>query len=92
LTPLGLIASGDTFGEWSMQGLKEKIGYTPSGMSGLSHLWDAPMSDYGIPGIGGTTMGAVVGYLVSAVVGVLICLGVVYLLGKLVAGNDDKEQ
>jgi cobalt/nickel transport protein len=91
LTPLGLIASGDTFGEWSLQGIKDKVGYAPSGMGGLSHLWNAPMSDYGIPGIGDTTAGAVIGYLVSAIVGVSICLGAVYLLGKLVARNDEKE-
>jgi cobalt/nickel transport protein len=89
LTPLGLVASGETFGEWSLQGLKDKIGHVPSGMSGLSNLWNAPMADYGIPGIGDTTAGAVIGYLISAIVGVLICVGAVYLLGRLMARNDD---
>jgi hypothetical protein len=91
LTPLGLIASGDTFGEWSLRGLKDKIGYIPSGMGGLSHLWNAPMPDYGIPGMGDTTVGGAIGYVISAVVGVLISVGAVYLLGRLVAKNDDKE-
>jgi hypothetical protein len=91
LTPLGLIARGDTFGEWSLQGLKDKVGYVPSGMGGLSHLWNAPMPDYGIPGIGDTSVGGVIGYVLSAVVGVLACVGAVYLLGRLVAKNDHKE-
>ncbi|BAI61159.1 conserved hypothetical protein [Methanocella paludicola SANAE] len=91
LTPLGLLAAGETFGEWSLEGLKERIGYVPPGMSGLSQLWNAPMPDYGIPGLGDTTIGGTIGYVVSAVVGVLVCIGAVYLLGKLVAKNDDKE-
>ena len=90
-TPLGLIASGETFGEWSLQGLKDKIGYVPSGMGGLSHLWNAPMPDYGIPGMGDTTVGGATGYIILAVVGVLACVGAVYLLGWLVAKNDHKE-
>jgi hypothetical protein len=36
-------------------------------------------------------MGGVIGYVISAVVGVLISVGAVYLLGRLVAKNDDKE-
>ncbi len=91
LTPIGLLAAGETFGEWSLEGIKDKIGYAPSGMSGLSHLWNAPMPDYGLPGLGDTTIGGAIGYVVSAVVGVLICVGAAYLLGKLVAKNDDKE-
>ena len=87
LTPLGLIASGTAFGEWNLQELKEKIGYVPSGLGGLSHLWNAPLKDYGIPGLGGTTAGTVLGYVTSAIVGVLICAGVMYILGKLAARN-----
>ena len=88
LTPLGLIASGSAFGEWNLEALKEKIGYVPSGLSGSSQLWSAPMRDYGISGLGNTTVGTVTGYVISAVVGVLICAGAMYLLGKLAARND----
>ena len=88
LTPLGLIASGTAFGEWSIEELKEKIGYVPSGLGGLYHLWNAPLQDYGIPTLGSSTIGTIVGYVISAVVGVLICAGVMYALGKLAARND----
>jgi hypothetical protein len=88
LTPLGLIATGETFGEWGTEEIKDKIGYVPSGLEGLSGFWSAPMPDYGIPGLEGTTVGAVVGYIFSAIVGVLVCVGVLYLVGKLVAKND----
>lgn len=87
LTPLGLIATGETFGEWSVEELEEKIGYAPQGLSDLSSVWSAPLPDYGLPGTD-TTVGAVAGYILSAIVGVAICAGAIYLLGKLVAKND----
>lgn len=84
LTPIGLFLGGDTFGEWSAEELQQKLGYVPSEFSGLSHLWNAPLADYGIPGLGNAT----IGYLASAVLGVVICGGVLYLIGKLVAKKD----
>jgi hypothetical protein len=88
LTPLGLIATGETFGEWSNEAIKEKFGYVPPGLEGLSGVWSAPMPDYGIPGLEGTSVGAAAGYVLSAVVGVVVCVGALYLFGKLVAKND----
>jgi tetrahydromethanopterin S-methyltransferase subunit C len=81
LTPLGLLATGETFGEWGLEELKEKIGYTPVGMERLSSLWSAPMPDYALPGTGGP----VLGYVVSAIVGAAICAGVLYILGRKIA-------
>ncbi len=88
LTPLGLLATGETFGEWSVEELKEKVGYVPAGLEGLSGIWSAPLPDYGIPGLGNTSVGAAVGYVASAVLGVVVCVGALYLLGKLIARND----
>lgn len=88
LTPLGLIATGETFGEWGTDELKEKVGYVPSGLGAMSSLWNAPLADYGFPG-SDTTVGAIVGYIVSAVAGVAICIAVLYLLGKFVANSDE---
>lgn len=50
-------------------------------------LWNAPLSNYGFPG-STSTLGTVAGYVFSAVIGVAICGGVIYLLGKLVAKNE----
>ncbi len=84
LTPLGLLATGDTFGEWSVEELKEKIGYVPPGLGGLAPLWNAPLADYGVPGLGNAS----VGYVLSAIIGVLICAGILYLVGKVVVKNE----
>ncbi len=86
LAPLGLLAVGETFGEWGSEELKEKIGYVPSGLEGLSSLWSAPIPDYALPGIDSQT-GLVAAYILSAVIGVVICGGVLYLIGKKVAKN-----
>jgi len=88
LTPLGLIASGEAFGEWGTDYFKEKLGYVPSGLEGLSSLWNAPMPDYGIPGLEDTTVGAAVGYIMSAIVGSIIGVAALYVLGKLIIKDN----
>ncbi|MCD1295252.1 cobalamin biosynthesis protein [Methanocella sp. CWC-04] len=88
LVPLGLIATGETFGEWGSEELEEKIGYLPSGLEELSSFWNyAPLPDYGFAD-NDTTVGAIIGYILSAVVGVILCGGTIYVIGKLVAKNE----
>ncbi|TRZ68973.1 MAG: cobalamin biosynthesis protein [Methanothrix sp.] len=87
LTPLGLLATGETFGEWGNDELAEKIGYVPPGLDELSSIWDAPMPDYAFPG-DESTSGAVIVYFLSAIIGVVIGGGVLYILGMRVAKNS----
>jgi hypothetical protein len=84
LSPLGLLAVGETFGEWTPEEVREKLGFVPPGLEQLSSLWSAPMPDYAIPGGESTTISAVA-YLISALIGVVICGGLLYYLGKRVA-------
>lgn len=63
------------------------LGGVTFGEETTSSLWNAPLSDYGLPG-NNTPLGTVAGYVVSAVIGVAICGGALYLLGKIVAKND----
>jgi hypothetical protein len=87
-TPLGLIASGETFGEWDGSYFEEKLGYIPSGFDSLSSLWGAPMPDYGIPGLGDTTVGSAAGYIASAIVGGIIGVGALLVLGKVLVKDS----
>lgn len=89
LCPLGLLAAGETFGEWGINELHDKLGYVPPGLEQLSSLWSAPFPDYGF-GMDGT-VGAVAGYIFSAIVGVIVCGGALYLLGKALAKNEPEE-
>lgn len=68
LTPIGLVAGGDAWGEWDLNELKERIGYAPEGMARAHELVHPLLPDYGFSGVAGTPA-LVAGYLVSAVLG-----------------------
>jgi len=82
LVPLGLISTGETYGEWGTDYLQEKLGYIPSGLNSLADLWHAPLPDYGLPGQGDTLADMSPGYWLSAIVGVALCGGILYIGAK----------
>ena len=87
--PLGLIASGTAYGEWGQDELQQAIGYVPAGLSSLSDLWHAPLSDYGLPGQGDSLADMTPGYWLSAIIGVVLCAGLLYIGGKFLIKNKD---
>lgn len=89
LTPIGLIASGTAYGEWGGDDLKAAIGYVPSGLNGLSSLWNAPLPDYGFPGQGDTFEGMTPGYIFSAILGMALAGGALFLIGKVAIKNKE---
>jgi cobalt/nickel transport protein len=86
LTPLGLLATGDAFGEWGLGELAEKAGFAPSGMQHMSTAWSAPIPDYSLTGAGGSA-GASAAYILSAVIGAALCIGILYFLGRMICKN-----
>ena len=76
--PLGLLASGTAWGEWGSEELQARIGYVPEGFGRIGGVWKGILPDYALPGVGGA--GAVIVYVLSAVVGVGILAGVAWLL------------
>lgn len=87
LAPLGLLAVGETFGEWGPEELQEKLGFVPPGTEQLSGLWNAPLPDYALPGGGESMTVSAAAYILSAVVGVVVCGSLLYVVGKKVAKN-----
>jgi len=87
LAPLGLLAVGETFGEWGPEELQEKLGFVPPGMEQLSGLWNAPLPDYALPGGGESMTVSAAAYILSAVVGAVVCGSLLYVVGKKVAKN-----
>ena len=74
LTPLGLLAEGTAFGEWSADELAEMMPNVPAGIeNGFS--FEALFSDYTIPGTN-----IAVGYILSAITALLVF----YILGKMI--------
>jgi len=84
-TPLGLLAVGETFGEWGPGELQQKLGFVPHGLEQLSGLWNAPLPDYAFPGSGGSMTVSSAAYILSAVIGVVVCGGFMYFIGKKIA-------
>jgi cobalt/nickel transport protein len=88
LSPLGLLLpayfkSGTAWGEWGSSEIRELVGYIPKGLEKLSSFWSAPIPDYALKGWGEESMVSLsLSYIFSAVIGMLICVGVVLILGK----------
>jgi cobalt/nickel transport system permease protein len=77
-TPLGLLASGTAWGEWGVDELKNMgLGFIPQGMEKFAGWWPAPLPDYGLP-----RMGAVIGYILSALVGIVLVAFLLWMLGR----------
>ena len=75
-SPFGLLAPGTAWGEWSTGQLSAMgLQAIPTGMRQLSGLWGAPLSGYNLPVLGNTNLG----YVISAVTGIVIVGLVVWL-------------
>ncbi len=83
-SPLGLLAPGTAWGEWGAQELTGLgLGFIPRGLQRLGTLWGAPMPDYDLPALGNASLG----YVLSAAVGILLTVLVVWLFTALLAGR-----
>ena len=50
ITPIGILLpaffnTGDAWGEWSAQTMKDLIGYVPQGLAKYSDVWKAPLPE-----------------------------------------------
>lgn len=52
LTPLGLIAEGPAWGEWSSEEMLGMLGFVPSSIENARPLVEAVIPDYAIGGMG----------------------------------------
>jgi cobalt/nickel transport system permease protein len=82
LTPLGLVASGSAWGEWSAEELQQLVGYVPSGLARWEGWWRAPLPDYTLPWLPADTgfFEQALAYILSAIVGVGLVSAVVFAL------------
>jgi cobalt/nickel transport system permease protein len=79
-TPLGLLAAGTAYGEWAPEELKQRIGFMPPGLEKLSGIWNAPLSGYSI-----SNLRPAIGYILAAVIGVALCMGILYFMAMKIA-------
>jgi cobalt/nickel transport system permease protein len=84
VSPLGLLAPGTAWGEWSTAELT-RLGLeaVPAGMVKLSTLWGAPLARYNLPALGNANLG----YILSAAVGILVTAVIVWLFTLLLTAR-----
>jgi cobalt/nickel transport system permease protein len=86
-TPIGLLASGTAWGEWGVNELKTMgLSAIPQGLQKLAGWWPAPMPDYGLP-----RMAAVIGYILSAFVGIILIGTLTWLLGRWLSRKNKEK-
>jgi hypothetical protein len=94
ISPLGLILpqklnAGSAWGEWSTDEIKGLLGYIPSGLQKVSSIWNAIFPDYAFKGWGEKAMGhQSFAYIISAIAGIALCIGAMWLIGKLLARKE----
>lgn len=87
-SPLGLLAPGTAWGEWSTEQLAQMgLKAIPEGMQSLSGLWGAPLAGYHLPVLGNASLG----YLLSALVGILVIVLVVWLFATLATARSHRQ-
>lgn len=87
-TPIGIILpeifkAGDAWGEWGIDTLKEMIGFIPDGMKKLADIWKAPVPDYSFGGEDASLTLQIVSYIVSAITGIIIVMGIIFIFAKI---------
>jgi cobalt/nickel transport system permease protein len=98
LTPIGLYVpqkfkAGSAWGEWGAEEMQGLAGYIPHGLKKLGSLWSAPMPDYAFKGWENSGLKHLsIAYVVSAIVGIGICVGLAFLLGKLLSKKERRQR
>ena len=88
-SPLGLLAPGTAWGEWSTQELsKLGLGSVPTGLEKLSGLWGAPLARYNLPVLGNANLG----YILSAFVGIGMTALIVWLFALLLTSTTNAKK
>jgi hypothetical protein len=94
LSPLGLylpakFEAGDAWGEWDAEKIKELVGFLPSGFKKLASLWNSLLPDYMSRGWADKGFASQsCAYIAAAVIGMALCIGIVFVLGKLLAKKE----
>lgn len=84
LSPLGLLATGTAFGEWSKDELVGKVGFIPAGLSKFADLWHhVLLPDYSVPGLKAGLPQSAAGYIFSAIVGIVLIVLVISIFYRM---------
>jgi cobalt/nickel transport system permease protein len=88
LVPLGALAQGTAWGEWSAKQLRSTLGFVPAGFARLSGTWSAALPGYSTPGVANGSLS----YLLAGIAGVCVTVALVWLLGKVLARGERRSK
>jgi cobalt/nickel transport system permease protein len=70
ITPLGIIAAGGAWGEWDLDGVKERAGFVPEGMRASTEgAVESPLKEYTVPGLDRGFFHEGLGTIIAAILG-----------------------
>jgi cobalt/nickel transport protein len=89
MTPVGVLLpafvdTGDAWGEWSAQTVKELTGYVPKGLAKYSDVWKAPLPDYADKEEDPSVVHRSGYYLVSGILGATLAYGLMLLISGMI--------
>ena len=88
VSPLGLylpelMRAGTAWGEWSLEEIRQMVGYVPAGMQQLNDVWKALLPDYALPGQDEAPLAQrSLIYILSALLGIGLCGAATYILTR----------
>ncbi len=90
LSPLGILLpekfkAEEAWGEWGTEKLEKLLGYVPEGLKKLADFWKAPIPDYNFGGEGASMALQVISYIASGLLGIGVCVSVVYTVWRFMA-------
>jgi cobalt/nickel transport protein len=93
ITPIGILLpaffnTGDAWGEWSAQTVKDLVGYVPQGLGKYSDIWKAPLPDYTINTADSSVVHQSGFYIVSGIIGATVTYVVMLLISRLIVRNE----
>ncbi len=88
LSPLGVLATGSVWGEWSTEEFQNMLGYVPEGISKAPGSKLNFFPDYSVPGWAANFTGTAAGYILSAVVGLLLIFTAIYIFNRFQTKGD----
>ena len=92
ITPAGILLpmffnTGEAWGEWSAQTVKDLVGYVPQGLAKYSNIWKAPISDYTINGADKSIIHQSGYYIVCGIAGATLTYIIMLIISRLIFRN-----
>ncbi len=96
LTPLGLalpklFGAGGAWGEWSIDELRQLLGFVPAGMEQSGQQWNAPLAGYAVSARTGFFHEGL-GYALSALLGVAAVALVAWVVARALRRRSARQE